>query len=348
MRNNAASIRVIHCPENIAGQAWAYAKAAREYGVEASVVTFARHPFGYPDNRCLNINVNTNKLIRIAKRLCFLLEIIRGYDILHFHFASTLMPRFLDLKLLQMLKKPMVMNFWGSDARLGREASCNNPYFHLIKGYERNDKVIAERMTEIAKYVDVAIVPDYEIYGYVSNYFKKTYIVPNCVSSEDLSPVFPELHEGDPVLVHCPSDRNIKGTHYLLKALKSLEKYHRFSFIIGEGRTNLEIRELLSKADIVIDQLLLGTYGVVATEAMALGKPVVCYLREDLIETYPAELPIVNANPENVGEVLRDLLDYPDRLSELGVRSRLFVETYHDTKVVGKKLMDIYSELIQR
>jgi len=38
---------------------------------------------------------------------------------------------------------------------------------------------------------------------------------------------------------------------------------------------------LSETADLLVDQLLTGWYGAVAVEMMALGKPVVCYLRED-------------------------------------------------------------------
>lgn len=347
-KKRSAYMRVIHCPENIAGQAWAYARAVEEFGADAKVVTYNRHPFGFPDDLCLNINAENRRLVRRARMLAFFLEVIRDYDIVHYHFAATLLPRYMDLRILRALGIPTVMNFWGSDVRKGIDATRSNPYFHLIGDYERDDVFTTTRLVEIAKYVDVAIVPDFELQAYVAGFFRQTHVVPNCVSTEEFLPAYPEPNNDMPLVVHCPSARNIKGTHYILEAVNSIRNNLCFEFILGEGKSNREVREILGKADVVIDQLLLGTYGVVATEAMALGKPVICYLREDLLEHYPLKPPIVNANPDNIAEVLRFLLEDAARRNDLGRKCRAFVENYHDAKVVGKRLLDIYAKLLRR
>ena len=44
---------------------------------------------------------------------------------------------------------------------------------------------------------------------------------------------------------------------------------------------------MIRESDVVIDQILMGTYARLAIESMALGKPVICYLREDLFEFNP-------------------------------------------------------------
>ncbi len=94
-----------------------------------------------------------------------------------------------------------------------------------------------------------------------------------------------------------------------------------------------------------MDQLLLGTYGIVSVEAMALGKPVICYIRDDLISKYPEDLPIVNANPCTIEDALETLLANPKLRLELGMRSREFAERYHDSKVIAGKLVALYESL---
>src|SRR4030095_1464497 len=42
-----------------------------------------------------------------------------------------------------------------------------------------------------------------------------------------------------------------------------------------------ELRAALAEADAVFDQVFMGWYGMVAVEAMALAKPVLCFVRPD-------------------------------------------------------------------
>jgi len=109
--------------------------------------------------------------------------------------------------------------------------------------------------------------------------------------------------------------------------------------------TNQEVKGALKQADIVVDQLLLGVHGIFSVEAMALGKPVLCYIRDDLVEKYPSDLPIVNANPDTIEVELEKLLVNPQLRTEIGKRSREFTERYHDSRVVARKLIKLYESL---
>jgi hypothetical protein len=110
--------------------------------------------------------------------------------------------------------------------------------------------------------------------------------------------------------------------------------------------------KLYADADILVDQLLVGWYGGLAVELMALGKPVVAYIREDDMGFIPsamhADLPVVNATPGSIYNVLRELLTARrHELGAIGVRSRQYVETWHDPIRVASLLKATYVGLIQ-
>src|SRR5262249_23680075 len=83
-----------------------------------------------------------------------------------------------------------------------------------------------------------------------------------------------------PLVVHAPSNRGRKGTEYVIEACARLP----VDLEIVEGLPHDEARERYARADIVVDQLNAGWHGVFALEAMALGKPVVAHLKEDVVE----------------------------------------------------------------
>lgn len=340
------TIRVLHCPTNIAGQMWEYVQGLRALGVEAIALTFAPHPFGYQDDICLNLPLEPSVWRRRAKLVKNFVNVLRRYDVIHFHFGGTLLPRYLDLPILNLLGKKMVMSYWGSDVRLRDVASGNNPFYNApnVHVLDNDDEKI-KSMKRVSRYVKVAVVADYELFSYVAPFFEKTVIIPQTVDTQKFKPVFPKPGNLNPLIVHAPSRKNVKGTSYIEEAIARLRKKYCFDFFCLHQVKNEEVKEAFKKADIVVDQLLLGTYGIVSVEAMALGKPVICYIRDDLVSKYPEDLPIVNANPRTVEDVLETLLANPELRLELGMRSRAFAERYHDSKVVAGKLLALYESL---
>ena len=73
--------------------------------------------------------------------------------------------------------------------------------------------------------------------------------------------------------------------------------------------------------DIIIDQLIVGWYGVLSIEGMCMGKPVMCYIQQDLSEIYP-KLPILNTNPNSIRMDLIKLIENPEYRIKLGNQGR--------------------------
>jgi hypothetical protein len=101
------------------------------------------------------------------------------------------------------------------------------------------------------------------------------------------------------------------------------------------------------EADIFLDQFIIGYYGMAALEAMAYGKPVLCYVKPSVLKEEPPNLPIVNANPDNLVEMLEPLLQDGRLRLVLGKQGRAHVEKYHDAVKLAYQLVEIYQEVIQ-
>jgi glycosyltransferase involved in cell wall biosynthesis len=124
-----------------------------------------------------------------------------------------------------------------------------------------------------------------------------------------------------------------------------------FDFQLVEGLPHAEARALYRRADLLVDQLLVGWYGGLAVELMALERPVVAYLRESDLGWLPpemrAEIPIVSATPETIYEVLKELLTSRRvELAELGRRGRAYVERWHDPLRIAKRIVADYEAAV--
>jgi glycosyltransferase involved in cell wall biosynthesis len=150
------------------------------------------------------------------------------------------------------------------------------------------------------------------------------------------------------------SFRNIKSSHIYVPLIKELkEEGHDIEMIFFQDVPNTELRYYQAQADIVVDMLTYGWFGASAREAMMLGKPVVCYLREEWLEQmhrevpeYVEQLPIVSATPDTVREVLIDLIENPEKRREIGRRSREFAVRWHSAEVAARRFDRIYSGLL--
>src|SRR4029450_5390844 len=98
-----------------------------------------------------------------------------------------------------------------------------------------------------------------------------------------------------PVVIHAPSSRRRKGTEHVIAACEQLPG----GLEMGEGLHDDEARRRYARADIVVDQLNAGWYGLFAIEAMALGKPVVTFLHDEAValteDAFGTTVPILSA-----------------------------------------------------
>ncbi|MFC5354312.1 glycosyltransferase [Azospirillum himalayense] len=154
-------------------------------------------------------------------------------------------------------------------------------------------------------------------------------------------------------IVHAPNHRTIKGTPHVVAAVERLrEEGIPVELTIVEAAANQTVLEQMARADIVVDQLVIGWYAMVAIEAMALGKPVVCYIRPDLHALYVGagvlagdELPLVMANPETLADALRPLIADRERRRALGVKGQAYVRDRHSITTIGAVFAAINQEL---
>jgi hypothetical protein len=144
-------------------------------------------------------------------------------------------------------------------------------------------------------------------------------------------------------VIHAPQHRAIKGTDFLLAAAERLQSR-------GVGMT-LQLIEKVPRvsalrryaaADIIADQFCMGAYGMFALEGLALGKPVLAYLDQEHLGDPVFNLPIVNANPDNLERVLAVLLQVPRLRTRIGHAGRAAVERYQSIEALAEVWTQLY------
>ena len=175
-----------------------------------------------------------------------LAKLLPRTDVFHFYFGLTLVPPSLQFPILRAARKKSVFHYLGSDIRGKRPEE-------LRDGKRAGAEIVGS-------YAALRWVPE-------------AHVVPPGLRLGDYTPV-PPSDNPRPLVVHAPSNREKKGTRYVIEACERLP----VDLDIVEGVRHDEARERYARADIVVDQLNAGWHGVFALEAMALGKPVVAHL----------------------------------------------------------------------
>ncbi|MCO5090662.1 hypothetical protein [Bosea sp. (in: a-proteobacteria)] len=161
---------------------------------------------------------------------------------------------------------------------------------------------------------------------------------------ERLQPTPITWKPGQPLrIAHAPNHSHFKGTHHLEEALTRLRaEGYDVEMVKISGVPNATVLEMFRSVSLVADQFIGGFHGYTALEAMALGRPVLCFLRDPTMTIAPEETPIINTPPQLVHATLKSILDGEFDLQDLGMRSRRFVERHYAIGAVAARLGRLY------
>jgi glycosyltransferase involved in cell wall biosynthesis len=307
--------RITHCPVNTAGVPWENVQALRRKGVDARLVVFERYKL-HPE-----ADVSLDRTGGLARQQLTqwraFARLAPKTDVFHFYFGLTLVPKSLQFALLRVLGKRSVMQFLGSDIR-------GKPPTELAWSRKAGARIVGS-------YDAIRWVPDAEV-------------VPPGIDLRAYTPALP-AERARPVVVHAPSSRRRKGTEHVIAACERLP----VELEIVEGLHHDEARRRYEAADIVVDQLNAGWYGLFAIEAMALGKPVVSFLHDEAVvrteEALGLRVPVVSATADTLVERLRPLVESVEERRRVGAESRAYVEQVHDADRNADRLVQIYARL---
>ena len=150
----------------------------------------------------------------------------------------------------------------------------------------------------------------------------------------------PRLERGErdvPVVVHTPSRAAIKGSAFVDDALAPLVAEGLVEYRRIEGVPPDQMPAVLGDADIVLDQFAIASYGVLACQAMATGTAVIGHVSPEVraaVEQNTGQtLPIVEATPDTLEETLRRLVASPELRRAAEQSGPAFIRSVHDGKV---------------
>ncbi|MEP0775912.1 MAG: glycosyltransferase [Acidobacteriota bacterium] len=324
------------------------ASGMRSIGVPATAACNwnDKSPFKYFCD--VNLNVRNNIKNYLARTLFAMFAMI-DYDIFHFFFGVSLISfwRFhkIDLAFLRAQRKKIIVHFRGSDIRDKQFFQDAEQYWTTSdhktsppQQWSRKDQ--QKNLQTWRRWADTILVSEPCLWDLVP----EAVLSPQVVEMEAWKSAKRRWRDDSKeiVIVHAPTDRKKKGTRFVIAACEELRRKKlpiRLELI--ENRPFSEMGQAYEIADIGVDQMLYGWHGKFSLEMMAMGVPVVCYIREDL-KSFREDLPIVNATVSNLANVLETLVLDKERRLRLAEAGPRYVAKYHSLPIVLEQLSVIY------
>ena len=233
-----------------------------------------------------------------------------------------------DLKLLKSKGKKIIALFVGDDVRWKPAMEQEFSMFNLMpieyEDYNDSEEYLKIKLRYIRlmeKYADLIINTEDAAQLQIRPYLRNSRFI-------DLRTISPSIEQRTiPHIIHSPSNRDFKGTKYILEAVNNLKsKNIEFTFSLIENLANKEALKKYAEADILIGQLLAPSGGKQDIEALASGTVVLTNNDEKYLQNSPLRYPIIHTDPHNIFKVLKETILSNEKRQKIAKKGVEFVQ----------------------
>lgn len=302
----------------------------------------------------------TNRIYRSLAYFLFFLKSLFRYDVFYFISGETILSRRLrrfELKTYKLLGKRVVFNFVGSDIRsenylIWKQTNIYD-YLQGKSAPPKSEDFQKKLIDDALRYADSILVstPDLLEITPQATYFPVVYDIEN-LAAEIESIEEPEKDPNKIYILHSPSNTGTKGTAIINDVLEKIKRefpaavelirpYNEKNYELTHSVSRYKLFQLMKQADIVIDQMVIGWYGLQSIEALITGKTVVCYIEKNLEKFLFEDCPIVTTDVLSLEQTLKNCMAerqmgiLPDKRKQIE-----WLKKYHTPEANGQILLN--------
>ncbi len=332
-------MKILHAPHNIGGMAGVLAAAQRSLGHQATSYAFTATSFGYPADITMKDHCSAPERWRRAFQLA------SRHDIFHFYFGNSLLGESLaDVPVLSLLGRKIFFYFCGCDIRDEKATIRSYPVNACRRCFPKRCSPNREKaLAYAARYGQVNFVSTPDLMEFVERPLLLPQAVDFTLIGEILAEPAPPRDPASFIIAHAPTNRAIKGTDHLISSVEELNRQGiPAELLIMENLSQRDALRACRKADLGVDQLLVGSYGLFVAELMALGIPTMAYIRDDLADKYPEKPPLISAGPATLTAKLMEFYQDREQGEEIKKAGMTYAQKYHDPLTLARQCLEHY------
>jgi hypothetical protein len=292
----------------------------------------------------------------------FFIYALFRFNTFYFFSGETILTRrlrILEFQIYKLLRKKIIMHFVGSDIRNPNHLKWLNQNVDRLstkmKKYAQPLDWQAKLISDSQKYADhilvstpdlLQIIPSAEYYPVLidANHFQNE-CKKAAISSRS------NFFKTDKIKVlHAPSNVQLKGSDAIDRVLKNILKTNDHIEYLNTKHLNretgtvytvsrYELFQLYQEADIVIDQMVIGWYGLQSIEALLSNCLVICYIDEDLKKYLYPNCPILSANINELESKLLNAIKQLLKNQNVFISQEKWVLNFHTIKYNNTQLI---------
>lgn len=342
-RAGRGDVRLLIAPANFASQAYYWARAAETLpGVSARNLMFGYSASGITVRPDLNISKEVGYYSRgwaLRQRR----EIINNFTHVIYEAERSILPSLYNSDLLAEIRdlqshgvKVAVLSH-GSDIRTPSEHVATEPHSPFRDPLDGLTEALEKGTIDRRRILAELDVPQYVSTPDLLRYLPGAQWLPTLTDPQrwlGLPP--PRLAEAPLRVLHIPSRSVLKGTSSIRAAMHRLQDRGLIEYVEVERVPYEEMPSWIGRSDVVIDQVSMGLYGVASVEAMLAGRPVIAqagdFIRTEVKERTGWDLPIIEANPDTLEQVVESIAQEPSRYADTAVRGREYALAVHSAE----------------
>ncbi len=298
------------------------AKAQVELGHRADVLETWHGNVNYDSDYRMYYEGNP---LEVLRRMTKVARMAKDYDVIHAHTGINW--KRLDIVSMRLRGKPIVVHYHGPETRMGYGMSYR-------------------RIIPKAKIVST---PD------LLRWHPDAEFIPNPYApSNDPNP-WPENKKIK--LIHAPTNRHLKGTEKVLKAIEILRSMGVvFEFELLENVPHRDLQREIGDSHIVIDRIgdeheteITDPFGALALEAMSRGRMTISYLPPEITDAYDSSLPVVSPRAptaKSLAQILHRYLTDPKAVRQTGEAGIRYIKKVHDPLRIASRHVEIYKRVL--
>ena len=265
-------------------------------------------------------------------------NLIKNADIIHLH-------HFMDLEFCN----PFLINFL-KETKNG----CK-----FLRHYHSCKQYITKNEFDFQKFYPKDTLPSVIIPHCPERTFLNYPILPNILPIHDADYLPQKTNNKKLKVIYSVSNKaslkqerwDTKGYPEVSAILKNLSEKLNFEYVEIAKVPLKESLRIKQQSDIIIGDVVTGSYHLTELEALSLGKPSLTYLDGRSVMTFmntfnTPEVPFVNVNYKNLDFVLKDLISNRSLRENIGKFSRKWIEKYYDDKILVQRFAETYDKLI--